>query len=44
MADKPGSPHLHFPELIDIETLARVLGAGERWVRRMVAGRQACRR
>ena len=31
---------LRFPELIDIETLARLLGVGERYVRRLVAQRQ----
>lgn len=35
-------PHtqLRFPELIDIETVARLLGVGERYVRRLVAERQ----
>jgi hypothetical protein len=27
---------LQFPELVDIETVARLLGVGERYVRRMV--------
>ena len=31
---------LQFPELIDIETVAKLLGVGERYVRRMVAERQ----
>ncbi|MGH7714501.1 MAG: helix-turn-helix domain-containing protein [Vulcanimicrobiaceae bacterium] len=29
-----------FPELIDIETVAKLLGVGERYVRRMVAERR----
>jgi excisionase family DNA binding protein len=31
---------LQFPELVDIETVAKLLGVGERYVRRMVAERQ----
>jgi excisionase family DNA binding protein len=31
---------LGFPELIDIDTLAKLLGVGERYVRRMVAERR----
>ena len=31
---------LGFPELIDIATLAELLGVGERYVRRMVAERR----
>ena len=31
---------LQFPELVDIETVARLLGVGERYVRRMVAERR----
>jgi len=31
---------LQFPELVDIETVARLLGAGERYVRRMVSERR----
>ncbi len=31
---------LQFPELVDIETVARLLGVGERCVRRMVAERR----
>ena len=31
---------LQFPELVDIETLARLLGVGERYVRRMVSERR----
>ena len=31
---------LGFPELIDTGTLAKLLGVGERYVRRMVAERQ----
>ncbi len=38
MTDKTGQ--LRFPQLIDIETLARLLGVGERYVRRLVAERQ----
>jgi excisionase family DNA binding protein len=29
-----------FPELVDIETVAKLLGVGERYVRRMVANRE----
>jgi hypothetical protein len=32
-----------FPELIDIETVAKLLGVGERYVRRMVAERRVPR-
>ncbi len=31
---------LQFPELVDIETVTKLLGVGERYVRRMVAERQ----
>ncbi len=31
---------LGFPELIDVHTLAELLGVGERYVRRMVAERR----
>ncbi len=31
---------LSFPELVDIETVAKLLGVGERYVRRMVAERR----
>jgi excisionase family DNA binding protein len=31
---------LQFPELLDIETVANLLGVGERYVRRMVAERR----
>jgi excisionase family DNA binding protein len=31
---------LQFPELVDIETVANLLGVGERYVRRMVANRE----
>jgi len=31
---------LQFPELVDIETVARLLGVGERYVRRMVSERR----
>lgn len=40
MADKPAFQQMQFPELIDIETLARLLGVSERYVRRMVAERR----
>lgn len=40
MADKPRFEQMQFPELIDIETLARLLGVSERYVRRMVAERR----
>jgi excisionase family DNA binding protein len=40
MADKPRFEQMQFPELIDVETLARLLGVGERYVRRMVAERR----
>jgi excisionase family DNA binding protein len=32
--------HSQFPELVDIETVAKLLGVGERYVRRMVAERR----
>jgi excisionase family DNA binding protein len=38
MAKKTTFPE--FPELIDIETLALLLGVGERYVRRMVSERR----
>jgi excisionase family DNA binding protein len=38
MAETTGQ--LRFPELVDIETVARLLGVGERYVRRLVAERQ----
>ena len=31
---------LQFPELVDIETVAKLLGVGERYVRRMVSERR----
>jgi excisionase family DNA binding protein len=31
---------LQFPELVDIETVAKLLGVGERYVRRIVAERR----
>lgn len=31
---------MQFPELVDIETVAKLLGVGERYVRRMVAERR----
>jgi len=31
---------LQFPELVDIEAVARLLRVGQRYVRRMVAGRR----
>jgi excisionase family DNA binding protein len=31
---------LQFPELVDIEMVAKLLGVGERYVRRMVAERR----
>jgi excisionase family DNA binding protein len=40
MAGKPRFEQMQFPELIDIETLARLLGVSERYVRRMVAERR----
>ena len=36
MADKQKPEQSGFPELIDIDTLAGVLGLSERYVRRMV--------
>ncbi|HUZ20796.1 MAG TPA: helix-turn-helix domain-containing protein [Acidimicrobiales bacterium] len=38
MTDKTGQ--LRFPELVDIETLAPLLGVGERHIRRLVAERR----
>jgi excisionase family DNA binding protein len=37
---KEQSSQLKFPELIDIATLAGLLGVGQRYVRRMVAERR----
>jgi excisionase family DNA binding protein len=31
---------ISFPQLVDIETVAKLLGVGERYVRRMVAERR----
>jgi excisionase family DNA binding protein len=31
---------MQFPELVDVETVAKLLGVGERYVRRMVAERR----
>lgn len=39
MTEKTGK-QLRFPQLVDIETVARLLGVGERDVRRRVAERQ----
>lgn len=42
-SDEPERNHqeeLSFPDLVDIETLAKLLGVGERYVRRMVAERR----
>jgi excisionase family DNA binding protein len=36
MADEGGAG----PELVDIETVAKLLGVGERYVRRLIAERQ----
>ncbi len=38
MTDKTGQ--LRFPQLVDIETLSRHLGVGERHIRRLVAERR----
>jgi excisionase family DNA binding protein len=40
MADKQIPGQLPFPELIDIETFAGLLGVGERYVRRIVFERE----
>jgi excisionase family DNA binding protein len=40
MANEGEAGHFRAPELVDIETLARVLGVGERYVRRLVSERQ----
>ena len=40
MADEDGAGQFRVPELIDIETVAKLLGVGERYVRRLVAERQ----
>ncbi len=40
MADRPRMEQLQFPELVDIETIASLLGVGERHVRRLVAERR----
>jgi excisionase family DNA binding protein len=40
MATESGAGQFHAPELVDIETVAKLLGVGERYVRRLVAERQ----
>jgi excisionase family DNA binding protein len=40
MADEGGVGQFRASELVDIETVARLLGVGERYVRRLVAERQ----
>ena len=40
MAVEGGAGKLSAPELVDIETVAKLLGVGERYVRRLVAERQ----
>jgi excisionase family DNA binding protein len=40
MADEGAAVQIRVPELVDIETVAKVLGVGERYVRRLVAERQ----
>jgi len=40
MATEGGASQFEATELIDIETVARLLGVGERYVRRLVAERQ----
>jgi len=40
MADRPTTEQLQFPELVDIETLASLLGVGERHVRWLIAERR----
>jgi excisionase family DNA binding protein len=40
MTDEDRFEQLQFPELVDIETVANLLGVGERYVRRLVAERQ----
>ncbi len=40
MADEGGAGQFRASELVDIETVARLLGVGERYVRRLVAERQ----
>jgi excisionase family DNA binding protein len=40
MADEGGSSQFRVPELVDVETVAKLLGVGERYVRRLVAERQ----
>ncbi len=38
--EKAQMAQLSFPELVDIETVAKLLGVGERYVRRMIAERR----
>jgi excisionase family DNA binding protein len=40
MGDEGDGDQFRVPELIDIETVANLLGVGERYVRRLVAERQ----
>jgi excisionase family DNA binding protein len=40
MADRPKTEQLQFPELVDIESIASLLGVGVRHVRRLVAERR----
>jgi excisionase family DNA binding protein len=40
MADEGGIGQFSVPELVDIETVAKLFGVGERYVRRLIAERQ----
>jgi excisionase family DNA binding protein len=40
MVEEGGAGQFRVPELVDIETVAKLLGVGERYVRRLVAERQ----
>jgi excisionase family DNA binding protein len=40
VADEGAARRFSAPELVDIETVAKLLGVGERYVRRLVAERQ----
>ena len=40
MADEGRAGQYRVPELVDVETVAKLLGVGDRYVRRLVAERQ----
>jgi excisionase family DNA binding protein len=40
VAAEDRSAQIRVPELVDVETVAKLLGVGERYVRRLIAERQ----